>query len=372
MDVVGKEYVAEAGCIVSLCGKGKYGNIYKVDGIVIIDKTFSTKNVDIDSFLDIASRGYKDPKLKQMNLFLNNFNEAVVLKEMNSKRITFWRADYDYYYIKFGDLGYLGANIDRYPYNMRSYYIVGRSREYRNEFVVINPVFSVICDGKLISEPRFPVMRIEMCGSYLDVMYYHNKVEIIYSNSSVKEYVSNNSYLSFKLTNCKVWDISEYHSLFGNRKHFSLNLDDYATVDGAFVGLNGVYTLIKKADIPDTLILPKDCKVLILGENLIRKASRLKMCTSIVINPNLTRIDNGHLGNSFLHYAESIKTIYLPSKLSKDSIIKIILELAMCELKDIIEFKYRALGGNDDTITLDILKKFFQCKFGRSIDIKLY
>ena len=73
-----------------------------------------------------------------------------------------------------------------------------------------------------------------------------------------------------------------------------------------------------------------------------------------------------------MHYAESIKTIYLPSKLSKDSIIKIILELAMCELKDIIEFKYRALGGNDDTITLDILKKFFQCKFGRSIDIKLY
>ena len=57
MDVVGKEYVAEAGCIVSLCGKGKYGNIYKVNGVVIIDKTFSTKNVDIDSFLDIGS-GY--------------------------------------------------------------------------------------------------------------------------------------------------------------------------------------------------------------------------------------------------------------------------------------------------------------------------
>lgn len=372
MDVVGKDYVAEAGCIASLCGKGKYGNIYKVNGIVIIDKTFSTKNVDIDSFLDIASRGYKDPKLKQMNLFLNNFNEAVVLKEMNSKRITFWRADYDYYYIKFGDLGYLGASIDRYTYNMRSYYIVGRSREYINEFVVINPVFSVICDDKLISKPRFPVMRIEMYGSYLDVMYYHNKVEIISSNSSVKEYVSNNSYLSFKVNKGKAWGISEYHSLFGNRKHFSLNLDEYSTTEGVFVGLDGVYTLIKKADIPDTLILPKDCRVLILVENLLRKASKLKMCTGIVINPNLTRVDNGHLGNSFLSYAESIKTIYLPSKLSKADMIKTILELAMCELNDILEFKYRALGDNDDTITLDVLKKFFQCKFGRSIDIKLY
>lgn len=372
MDVVGKEYVAEAGCIVSLCGKGKYGNIYKVDGIVIIDKTFSTKNVDIDSFLDIASRGYKDHKLKQMNLFLNNFNEAIVLKEMNSRRITFWRADYDYYYIKFGDLGYLGVEIDRYPYNKSSYYIVGRSREYRNEFVVINSVFSVICDDKLISKPRFPVMRIEMYGSYLDIMYYHNKVEIVTPNNLVSNRVPNNSYLSFKVNKGKAWGISEYHSLFGNRKHFSLNLDDYATVDGAFVGLNGVYNIIKRADIPDTLILPKDCRVLILGEYLLHKASKLKMCTSIVINPNLTRVDNGHLGNSFLHYGESIKTIYLPSKLSKDGMIKIILALAMCELKDILEFKYRALGGNDDTLTLDILKKFFQCKFGRSIDIQLY
>lgn len=161
-------------------------------------------------------------------------------------------------------------------------------------------------------------------------------------------------------------------SLFGNRKHFSLTLDEYSTTEGVFVGLNGVYTLIKKVDIPDTLILPKDCRVLILGENLLRKASKLKMCTGIVINPNLNRIDNGNLGNSFISYAESIKTIYLPSKFSKADMIKTILELAMCELNDILEFKYRALGGNDDTVTLDVLKKFFQCKFGRSIDIKLY
>lgn len=372
MDVVGKEYVAEAGCVVGLCGKGKYGNIYKVNGIVIIDKTFSTKNVDIDSFLDIASRGYKDPKLKQMNLFLNNFNEAIVLKEMNSKRITFWRADYDYYYIKFGDLEYLGVNIDRYPYNMRSYYIVGRSREYKDEFVVINPVFSVICDNKLISKPRFPVIRIELQGSYLDVMYYHNKVEIVSPNNVVSDRVSDNSYLSFKLHKGKVWDISEYHSLFGNRKHFSLNLSEYATLEGVFVGLNGVYTLAKRADISKTLVLPKDCRVLILGDNLIRRARGVKACTSIVLNPNLTHIENGYLGGNFIYYAENLETAYLSSKLSTNNVIKIILELSMCELKDIIEFKYRALGGNDDTITLDILKKFFQCKFGRSIDIKLY
>ena len=372
MDVVGKEYVAEAGCVVSLCGKGKYGNIYKVDGIVIIDRTFSTKNVDIDSFLDIASRGYKDPKLKQMNLFLNNFNEAVVLKEMNSKRIAFWRADYDYYYIKFGDLEYLGANIDRYPYNMRSYYIVGRSREYKDEFVVIDPVFSVICDNKLIAKPRFPVMRIELQGSYLDAMYYHNKVEIVSPNSVVSDRVSDNSYLSFKLNKGKVWDISEYHSLFGNRKHFSLNLDDYATVDGVFVGLNGVYTLIKRADIPKTLILPKDCRVLIMGENLIRKAHGVKACTSIVLNPNLTHIDNGHFSGNFIYYADNLETIYLSSKLSTNNVIKLILELCACELKDVVKFKYMAISDHDDMITLDILRRFFQYKFFRCIDIKLY
>ena len=55
MDIVGRDYITEANNIVSLCEKGKYGNIYKVNGIVIIDKTFSTKNVGIDSFLDIAS-----------------------------------------------------------------------------------------------------------------------------------------------------------------------------------------------------------------------------------------------------------------------------------------------------------------------------
>ena len=374
MDVVGKEYVAEAGCIVSLCGKGKYGNIYKVNGVVIIDKTFSTKNVDIDSFLDIASRGYKDPKLKQMNLFLNNFNEAVVLKKMNSKRITFWRADYDYYYIKFGDLGYLGANIDRYPYNMRSYYIVGRSREYKNEFVVIDPVFSVICDNKLISKPRFPVMRIEMYGSYLDIMYYHNKIEIVYPDSLKSDCVSNNSYLSFKVSNDKAWDISAYHSLFGNRKHFSLNLDDYATVEGVFVGLNGVYTLIKRADIPKTLVLPKDCKVLIMGENLIRKAHGVKACTSLVLNPNLTRIENGHFSGNFVYYADNLETIYLSSKLSTNNVIKLILELSACELKDVVEFKYRHLNEYNDTINMDDLKKFIKYKFNKDkdIEIKLY
>lgn len=372
MDVVGREYVAEAGCIVSLCGKGKYGNIYKVDGIVIIDKIFDTKNVAIDSFLDIASRGYKDPKLKQMNLFLNNFNEAIVLKEMNSERITFWRDGYEYYYIKFGDLGYLGVEIDRYPYDKRYYYIVGRNRERQNEFVVINPVFSVICDNKLIAKPRFPVMRIELQGSYLDIMYYHNKVEFVPPNSSIISRVPNNSYLSFKLHNGKVWDISDYCSLFGNRKHFSLNLSEYSTVEGEFVGLYGVYTLIKSASIPEALILPKDCKVLILGENLARKASRLRMCTSIVLNLNLTSIRNGHLGDSLLDYAKNLDTIYLSSKLSKDIMIKLILELSACELKDIIDFKYKHLTVYNDIITLDNLKKFLNYKFKRGIDIKLY
>lgn len=371
MDVVGKEYVAEAGCIVSLCGKGKYGNIYKVDGIVIIDKTFSTKNVSIDSFLDIASRGYKDPKLKQMNLFLNNFNEAVVLKEMNSKHITFWRDGYDYYYIKFGDLGYLGVEIDRYPYDMHSYYIVGRNKKH-NEFVVIDSVFSVICYNKLIANPRFPVMRIEMQGSYLDVMYYHNRVEIVPPNSSISDRVTNNSYLSFKLNKGKACHISEYYSLFGNRKHFSLNLSEYSTVEGEFVGLYGVYTLIRSASIPEALILPKDCKVLIFGENLMHKASRIKMCTSIVLNTNLTSIKNGHLGGSFLDYAKNVDTIFLSSKLSKSTMVKLILELSACELKDVVDFKYKHLTVYDDTITLDKLKKFLNYKFNRDIDIKLY
>ena len=120
------------------------------------------------------------------------------------------------------------------------------------------------------------------------------------------------------------------------------------------------------------MILPKDCRVLILVENLLRKASKLKMCTGIVINPNLTRVDNGHLGGGLLYYAESIKTIYLPSKLSKDGMIKLVLELSDYELKDVVDFKYRVISYNDDIITLDILKKFFQYKFGRSIDIKLY
>ena len=372
MDVVGREYVAEAGCIVSLCGKGKYGNIYKVDGVVIIDKTFDTKNVTIDSFLDIASRGYKDSKLKQMNLFLNNFNEAIVLKEMNSKRITFWRDGYDYYYIKFGDLGYLGVEIERYPYDKRSYYIVGRNSKRKNEFVAINPVFSVICDNKLIEKPRFPAMRIEMQGSYLDIMYYHNRFEFVPPNSSISDHVPNNSYLSFKLNNGKACRISEYHSLFGNRKHFSLNLSEYSTVEGEFVGLYGVYTLIRSASIPEALILPKDCKVLILGENLMRKASRLKACTSIVLNVNLTSIKNGYLGGGFLDYAKNVDTIYLSSKLSEDIMIKLILELSACELKDVVEFKYKAMGDYNDTVTLDILEKFFQYKFFRCIGIKLY
>lgn len=372
MDVVGREYVAEAGCIVSLCGKGKYGNIYKVDGVVIIDKTFDTKNVTIDSFLDIASRGYKDSKLKQMNLFLNNFNEAIVLKEMNSKRITFWRDGYDYYYIKFGDLGYLGVEIDRYPYDKQSYYIVGRNSKRKDEFVAINPVFSVICDNKLIAKPRFPVMRIEMQGSYLDAMYYHNGFEFVPPNSSISDRVPNNSYLSFKLNNSKACHISEYHSLFGNRKHFSLNLSEYSTVEGEFVGLYGVYTLIKSSSIPEALILPKDCKVLILGENLMRKASRIRICTSIVLNANLTSIKNGYLGGGFLDYAKNVDTIYLSSKLSKNIMIKLILELSACELKDAIEFKYKAMGDYNDTVTLDILEKFFQYKFFRRIGIKLY
>lgn len=383
MDVVGRDYVAEAGCIVSLCGKGNYGNIYKVNGIVIIDKTFSTKNVGIDSFLDIASKGYKDPKLKWMNLFLNNFNaavEAVIIKERNSNHITFWRVDYDYYYIKFGDLGYLGVNIDKYlykysyihSYNMRSYYIVGRSREYKNEFVVIDPVFSVICDNKLIAKPRFPVMRIEMQGSYLDVMYHHNRAEIVSPNSSVSDCVSGNSYLSFKLNNGNACCISEYHSLFDNRKHFSVNVNEYSTTEGVFVGLNGVYTLIGGADIPKTLMLPKDCKVLILGEDLMRKESRLKMCTGVVINSNLKSVETGHLGMSFLKYAENVDTIYLSSKLSKANMIKTILELANCELKDIVKFKYMAISDHDDMITLDILEKFFQYWVMRCISIKLY
>jgi len=383
VDIVGRDYVAEAGSIVSLCGKGKYGNIYKVNGIVIIDKTFSTKNVGIDSFLDIASRGYKDSKLKQMNLFLNNFNEAVgavILKERNSTRITFWRAGYDYYYIKFGDLVYLGVNIDRYlykysyrhSYNMRSYYIVGRSREYKNEFVVIDPVFSVICDNKLIVKLRLSVMRIEMQGSYLDVMYYHNRAEIVSPNRSVSDHVSGNSYLSFKLNNGNACCISEYHSLFDNRKHFSVNVNEYSTTEGVFVGLNGVYTLIRGANIPKTLMLPKDCKVLVLGEDLTHKESRLKTCTSIVINPNLTSVDTGHPGMSFLKYAENVDTIYLSSKLSKANVIKIILELAKCELKDVVKFKYRAISDHDDMITLDILEKFFQYWVMRCISIKLY
>ena len=103
----------------------------------------------------------------------------------------------------------------------------------------------------------------------------------------------------------------------------------------------------------------------------MRKASRLKACTSIVLNANLTSIKNGHLG-SFLDYAKNVDTIFLSSKLSKSNMIKLILELSDCELKDVVEFKYKHLTVYDDTITLDNLKKFLNYKFNRDIDIKLY
>ena len=104
----------------------------------------------------------------------------------------------------------------------------------------------------------------------------------------------------------------------------------------------------------------------------MRKASRLKACTSIVLNPNLASIENGYLGGGFLDYAKNVDTIYLSSKLSKNIMIKLILELSACELNDIVDFKYKHLTVYDDTITLDSLKEFLSYKFKRDIDIKLY
>lgn len=152
--VMPKNYVAEAGYIVSLFDKKN--KIFKVDGIHLVDSNFGYKAIKLSSFISNYLRFFNDFRVtkidKNINLFIDGMNSRFLSPSGDGffSDPSFWRLEYEYYIVKFKDICLLGIDDDDFidkilgvgKFKLNSYIIVGIQPKLLNglggDFVIAN------------------------------------------------------------------------------------------------------------------------------------------------------------------------------------------------------------------------------------------
>lgn len=274
----------ELGYVVS-----KYtSDIYKIDGVIIGDSNLCTKTVTIESFISKKS----DMKLREEKVYLETFDSGV------KSLVKFWRPNYEYFILKLKYLHILGLPynsvkklISKDKFKDNDMIIVGKSI-YDERFVLAHLVLSVSVGNKFIVKPKLPAIRAFCKGIDLYIFYAYNKFEvrpfsldlsnsILIHDTSLKDSVKN-SIAEFYIFTYGYWDCTSYSSIFAYKRGFRLELPSLLEQEGVFERYEGYYFINDKSTIGDTLLIPKDCLHLTIGQN-----TDLSNLVRLVFNKNL-------------------------------------------------------------------------------------
>lgn len=388
--VMPKNYVAEAGYIVSLFDKKN--KIFKIDGIHLVDSNFVHKAIKLSSFISNYLGFFNDFRAtkidKNNSLFIDGMNSRFLSQSGDGffSDPSFWRLEYEYYIVKFKDLCLLGIDdadfIDKVlgvgKFKLNSYVIVGLQPKILNglggDFVISNILYTVTYNEKTIIKPKFPCMHLLVYGIFTDV-YFENSNFILAPCKTVKY---NSSYLVCNKNmhnNRAIYNLFHYYLEFYYPSFYRADISDISISESGFIGIGSQYTLSKDWNFSSDLIFPKNCTSFFISN--IDTYYNLSKITTLVLNKCLDRILFDTDDYRSLISSTRINKVYISKETSPSKLVGIILGLLGNKNNCIIkEFKHILLCYEKKEISkekfLELIKKKLSSTFIRDIELYFY
>ena len=300
-DTLYESYVFDAGYVVSECKKG----VYKIDGVILMDKNFDIKDVTIDSFIRVVDSDIKS------SVYVGTLKNT-------------WHLGYTYYITKASDVdkvisGVTFKNIKGY-FKSSDLIIVGiKITGDLEEFVIACCVNGFRC-GNSYHRPKLPAMILQDTGEFIGV--YLDKGEIVF-----RPYIVG-------LNSCRLDPVyataigsrcrnSRNNSLcfanVGGRIHYYVESNNIVEVDGLFLKIGDCCTLDKSKDIGDTLIFPNDCKY-IFGEAIDGNNVDIQ---NVVFSKSIDKYIAKYRDEALLSYCRNLKCLYFSQSTPLKTVIKL-------------------------------------------------
>ena len=388
--VMPKNYVAEAGYIVSLFDKKN--KIFKIDGIHLVDSNFGYKAIKLSSFISNYLGFFNDFRVtklnKNSNLFIDGMNSRFLSPSGDGffSDTSFWRLEYEYYIVKFKDLCLLGIDdadfinkiIGVGKFKLNSYIIVGIQPKILNglggDFVIANVMYGVTYNEKTVIKPKFPCMHLLVHGIFTDV-YFENSNFILAPGKAVKY---NLPYLVCNKSvhnNHDIYNLFHYYLEFYYPSFYRADISNIAVNEFGFIGIGSQYTLSKDWNFSSDLIFPKNCTSFFVSD--IYNYDNLSKITTLVLNKCLDEILFDTDDYPSLISCTRTNKVYMSKETSPSKLVGIILCLLGNRNNCIIkEFKHILICYEKKEISkenfLELIKKKLSSAIRRDLELCFY
>lgn len=385
--MIGENYLAECGYEVSLFDVGKYGDIYRIESIILINNYFDYTYVSLDDFVSLYDTYTSSAVNTAINKFVPGFFknktqdfelDISVSSFTNSQGFDFWVKGYTYFILKYGDLGIFGIDsVENGDENFEQFsnIILGVKIEDDNTFggrvYIADLVYSVVLNEKTIISGLRHCMILDCDGVVICVANIKGKL-CFYPKG-------------YEVFDCSKKSVYDYNVIFENDK-ISLEhcggvygrLDDNAMgklddklleKDGYFIRIGNYVTLNSKVMIPDTLIIPNGFDRLYIRDKAdLTLAEDIKR---VVVSKDLRCIDI--IGNMRRPYLEDGGEIFISHSLtSNKAIFSIVASLTSCSPYQVKEMAEQLKFRIDTASFIRNLECLIRLRTRNIIDITYY
>ena len=385
--MISENYLAECGYEVSLFDIGKYGDIYKIENIILMDNSFNYTYVSIDDFVSLydtyTSSAVDTAINKFVPGFLKNKNpdfelDISVSSFTNSQGFDFWLKGYTYFILNYGDLGAFGIdsveNGDE-NFKLSSNIILGVKVEDDNTFggrvYIADLVYSVVLNEKTVISGLRHCMTLECDGVNICVanikgkLYFYPKGYEIFDCSGKSAYDYN---VIFENDKISLEHCGKVYGRFNDTARGRLD-DRLLEKDGYFIRIGNYVTLNSKVMIPDTLIIPNGFDRLYLRDKAdLTLAEDIKR---VVVSKDLRCINI--IGNMDSTYLGDDGEIFIPHSLtSNKAIFSIVTALTSYSCYQANDLKEQLKFRIDTASFIRNLEYLIRLRTGNNINITYY
>jgi hypothetical protein len=317
-------YVFDAGYVVSECEKG----VYKIDGVTLLDKDYSYKDVTIDSFIRVAD------ERSEINVYVGTLKNT-------------WHLGYTYYITKASDVdkvisGVTFKNIKCY-FKSSDLIIVGiKITGDLEEFVIVLCVNGFRC-GNSYHRPKLPAMILQDAGEFIGV--YLDKGEIVFrpygvglNNCRINRRYATVSGLKSKLSENTSFCFVNGGEVF---EHY-IDSSGIVEVEGVFLKIGEYYTLDKSKNVDD-LIFPDDCKYIFGGAIAEANAN----VQTVVFSKNIVKYIAEYADEPLFWHCRNLKCLYFSRSTPLKTVIKLCRNCLISDTSDYYSEMTNILRGID-------------------------
>lgn len=375
-------------------------SLYKIVGVQIVDESFNTKTVTIDSFIKYrnVSRIRKDGIANYWNSdFWESFGDSV------------------FYILRLKDIKYLGVSLEFVNGLIDKYKDIGGYPIYSNDFIIARVSGSELLyfcikeagllvteRGNVIAEPKYPVVTVNNINDDLikldtGISIFNTSKGTVFrpknlglDNEQINKRFRYRSIIyrfdifkDSKITSSLdfLYDFGGYSSV--NDFEGKLDIDWNSLVkysnNREFIGFNGYYTFVNSENTPDVLILPKDCKYIYLTKEVYK--SNKDNIKSLVLGKNILGVisavkglDSAYLGDNFSNLSGLYFHKNTPANVIRDCIFTFFSEESWIAIRDSVRGAYELYNHGDISLDIFMIKvsRLLTALLNRTITIAFY